>query len=78
MHAAIKELLNTIEPLQISSAEACFRWLFYHSLLNEGDGVILGASRVAQLPQNIESISKGPLPVEVVSKIDKLWDQVRE
>lgn len=77
MHAAINELLQTIEPLQISSAEACLRWIFYHSLLEEDDGVILGASRVSQIPENVAGILKGPLPEEVVQKIDKLWDQIQ-
>lgn len=78
MHAAITDLQDTIEPLQISGSQACLRWIYHHSILEKGDGVILGASKISQIVQNVEDISKGPLPVEVVQKIDLLWDGLRQ
>lgn len=78
MHATMTDLLDTIEPLQISGSEACLRWLYYHSILGENDGVILGASKVPQIVQNVGDVSKGPLPVEVVQNIDRLWERIRE
>lgn len=75
MHAAMTDLLDTIAPLQISGSEACLRWLYYHSILREGDGVILGASKMAQIVQNMNDIAKGPLPAEVVQKIGTLWEK---
>ena len=33
MHAAITDLQDTIEPLQISGSQACLRWIYYHSIL---------------------------------------------
>lgn len=77
MHEAMTDLLNTIGPLQISGSEACLRWLYYHSILRESDGVILGASKVPQIVQNASDVSKGPLPVEIVQKIDTLWEKIR-
>lgn len=77
MHAAMTDLLNLLEPLGISGSEACLRWLYYHSALSEGDGVILGASKMPQIVQNMADISKGPLPTEVLQKIDLLWEKVR-
>ncbi|KAJ5161931.1 hypothetical protein N7492_007323 [Penicillium capsulatum] len=76
MHAAMTDLLDTIEPLQITGSEACLRWLYYHSILQEGDGVILGASKISQITQNLGDISKGPLPAEVVQKIEALRGQL--
>lgn len=76
MHDAIWDLLDTIEPLNITGSEACLRWLYFHSALREGDGVILGASKMGQIVQNARDISKGPLPEEVVHKIDSLWTKV--
>jgi aflatoxin B1 aldehyde reductase len=72
MHAAITDLQDTIEPLQISGSQACLRWIYYHSMLGNGDGVILGASKISQIVQNVEDVSQGPLPIEVVRKIDSL------
>lgn len=77
MHAAMTGLLNLLEPLGINGSEACLRWLYYYSALSEGDGVILGASKMPQIAQNMADISKGPLPTEVLQKIDLLWEKVR-
>lgn len=44
MHAAMTDLLGSLEPLGIAGSEACLRWLYHHSALSEEDGVILGAS----------------------------------
>lgn len=77
MHAAMTDLLDTIGPLQISGSGACLRWLYYHSVLQEVDGVILGASKLPQIEQNIQDIEKGPLPAEVVQKIEFLRANLR-
>lgn len=76
MHTAVRDLLDTIEPQEISGAEACLRWLYYHSILGAEDGVILGASKISQIVQNMTDISKGPLPEIVVQKIDSLFTQL--
>ncbi|KAI1460984.1 Aldo/keto reductase [Annulohypoxylon moriforme] len=68
-HDAVKKLLEIIEPLGIKPSEAALRWVAYHSDLREDDGIILGASKIEQLKQNLEDIEKGPLPKEVVDEI---------
>lgn len=73
MHAAIYDLLDTIEPLQITAHKACLRWVYYHSALWEEDGVILGASKFSQIMQNASDIATGPLPDVVVRKAEELW-----
>ncbi|KAJ5638422.1 hypothetical protein N7528_000812 [Penicillium herquei] len=73
IHASMTELLQALEPYDITGSEACLRWIFYHSALGDGDGVILGASKVPQAVQNFQDISKGPLRTEVVEKIDMIW-----
>ncbi|KAJ7774776.1 Aldo/keto reductase [Mycena metata] len=50
------------------------RWCQHHSVLGEGDGVILGASSANQLKQNCEDSAKGPLPDAVVAAIDEAWE----
>ena len=56
----------------VSPISAALRWLVHHSLLRgeAGDGVILGASSLAQLTQNLAAVAEGPLPATVVSAID--------
>lgn len=73
IHAAMTELLQALEPHGIGGSEACLRWIFYHSALGGRDGVILGASKISQVVQNLQDISKGPLPADVVEKIDVIW-----
>lgn len=75
-HDAIKRLLAHIEPLGIKATEAALRWLAYHSLLKEQDGIILGATKEYQIRQNAEDIAKGPLPQDVVDLIASIWDTI--
>lgn len=59
----------------ISDVEAAFRWLVHHSMLNasRGDGIIVGASRITQLRQNLAAIKAGPLPSGVVEAMERAW-----
>jgi aflatoxin B1 aldehyde reductase len=57
----------------VTSADASLRWIMYHSELREGDGIILGATRVEQLVGNIEACKKGPLSNEVLHAAEELW-----
>ena len=40
------------------------------------DGVIIGVSSLAQLKSNLADLEKGPLPKEVVDKLDEIWENV--
>lgn len=77
-HDAVRRLLEIIEPLGIKPSEAALRWLAYHSDLGERDGIILGATKVEQLKQNLEDVEKGPLPREVVDVIAAIGKAVDE
>lgn len=59
----------------IPMAEAALRWLAYHSKLHNarGDAIIIGASRLSQLQQNITAVEKGALPDDVVGAFKKAW-----
>ncbi|CCL99122.1 uncharacterized protein FIBRA_01136 [Fibroporia radiculosa] len=69
------EALNHLKPIaekhQLRLTEIALRWCQHHSALTSEDGVILGASSVAQLEQNLEDSQKGPLPEEVVKALDE-------
>ena len=72
-HGAVEALLAALEPHGITPGEAALRWICYHSALGEGDGIILGASRIEQVRQNAADIEKGALPEAVVKEIEELW-----
>jgi aryl-alcohol dehydrogenase-like predicted oxidoreductase len=50
------------------------RWLLHHTAI---DSIILGASRLAQLQENLKAIEQGPLPAEAVSTCDDVWKNLR-
>ena len=59
----------------LTVAEASLRWLTHHSVLKSdlGDAVILGASKVQHLEDNLVDVEKGPLPEEVVNSLERAW-----
>ncbi len=69
--AAAKYGINTIE--------ATYRWLAYHSMLNgdRGDAILIGASKLSHLKQNMETVKEGPLPDDVVKAFENAWAVTR-
>lgn len=63
----------------IPRAELAYRWVKYNSALNpeHGDGIIVGASSQKQLEQTLEGLKHGPLPAQVVAKIDDIWEKIK-
>ncbi|KAI1392062.1 putative oxidoreductase [Hypoxylon trugodes] len=58
--------------------EVAVRWIVHHSALDEGDGVVLGSSRVSQVIETVEFARKGPLPDELLKVTEDLWDALKE
>jgi len=60
-------------------ANAALRWLIHHSMLSAaaGDALILGASRISHLTENIAACDAGPLPSEIVRTFDQGWEMTR-
>jgi len=57
-----------------SMLELAFAWLLHHS---SSDVVILGASSIEQLQQNLDACSAGPVPQDFVARLDQIWQQFR-
>jgi aflatoxin B1 aldehyde reductase len=57
----------------LTTIEIAIRWIIYHSALRDEDGVILGASKAAQISEVVTMINKGPLPEEVLKITERLW-----
>lgn len=56
--------------------DVTYRWLTYHSMLNgdRGDAILIGASKLDHLLQNMKTVKAGPLPENVVSAFEKAWE----
>ena len=64
----------------ITTVEATYRWLAHHSMLKEerGDGIIIGASKLNHLKQNMETMKAGPLPESIQKAFEDAWDVCRK
>ena len=49
-------------------------WLLHHTPI---DCVILGASRIDQLNENLKAMEEGPLTADTVAACDRVWSRLR-
>jgi len=72
---AIRIIRDACTLHDMPMAEAALRWLAYHSKLCEasGDAIIVGASKLSQLQQNVSAVEKGALPDDVVGAFESAW-----
>ena len=63
----------------ITGHAAALRWTTWHSELGAefGDSVIIGASKIAQLSENLDILEQGPLPEPLVETINGVWEDVK-
>ncbi|KZT61535.1 Aldo/keto reductase [Calocera cornea HHB12733] len=73
----LKPLKEALEKHGIELSEAAQRWLQHHSALRPEDGVVIGASSVAQLDENIKYCEEGPLPEEILTILDEAWTKAK-
>lgn len=59
----------------ITTIEATYRWMAYHSMLSEkrGDAIIIGASKLHHLQQNMDTLKAGALPQEIADAFTQAW-----
>ena len=76
--AAIDIVRKACEAEGISMIEATYRWLLRHSALKESDGLLLGASSLDQLDQNLlackAASDKSPLSPQLLKAFDEAWN----
>ena len=75
---AIEIIRKACEGEGISMVEATYRWLLRHSALRDTDGLLLGASSIDQLEQNLgackAALEKGDLSPGLVAAFDQGWN----
>eukprot|EP00808_Paulinella_micropora_P030144 g37179.t1 len=72
----IQEVLDGVYgPGAVTTTAASLRWLMHHSALKGslGDGVIVGASTVDHLTENLAALQSRPLHAKVVEAIEEAW-----
>lgn len=74
----LAKLTSACERQGIKVKEATLRWYMHHGPLGDGDGVILGASNVQQVEENLDACESGPLPDEVVQSFEDMWKGYKE
>lgn len=81
--AAVEKIRKSCEEAEISMVDATYRWLLLHSELGPYDGVLIGASNLEQLDQNLsaccfENDEASKLPFAVVESMNSAWEITRE
>lgn len=73
---AVELLKEICSKYNITTIEATYRWLAYHSMLNSerGDSIIIGASKLEHLKQNIAAVKGGELPEKIREAFSKAWE----
>lgn len=73
---AVALIKDACEEENISMIEATYRWMAYHSMLNggRGDAIIVGASKLEHLKQNMDTVKNGPLSAKLVKTFQSAWE----
>jgi len=76
---ALDAIRPVVEKHNLTMAEVALRWISHHSLMSRehGDSVLIGASSLDHIEQNLKDLEKGPLPDEVLQALDEAWATVK-
>src|SRR5262249_53933688 len=71
---AVAELLEIARQAGRSPVSLALNWLLHHTPTH---AVILGASKLDQLEENLKAMGDGPLGADTVSACDRVWAKIR-
>jgi aryl-alcohol dehydrogenase-like predicted oxidoreductase len=71
---AVEQLRKIAQSAGRSLISLALNWLLHHT---GSDCVILGASRMEQLDENLATVNDGPLSDDVVQVCDEVWKRLR-
>jgi aryl-alcohol dehydrogenase-like predicted oxidoreductase len=72
--AAIEELAGVAHAAGKTLVEVALQWLLSQAQV---DSIILGASRLEQLEENLKACQGGPLGEALLAQCDKIWKRLR-
>lgn len=72
---AVNLIKTEAEKQGLSMIEATYRWLAYHSMLSgeRKDAILIGASKLNHLQQNMKTVKNGPLPEKMLEVFQNAW-----
>ena len=71
---AVEELSQAAKTGGRTVLSVALNWAYHHTT---ADCLILGASHIDQLKQNLDALDEGPLPPELLEIIDQTWANLR-
>jgi aryl-alcohol dehydrogenase-like predicted oxidoreductase len=71
---AVDKLAQVARDAQRTLVSLSLNWILHHTTV---DCVILGASRLEQLQQNLATLADGPLPQAALDACDEVWRTLR-
>ena len=71
---AVQELSELAARNGRSLVSLSLNWILHHTPV---DCIILGASKVSQLEENLNAFPDGPLSPEAVAQCDEIWNELR-
>lgn len=71
---AVQALAEVAAEAKRSPVSVALNWVLHHAGV---DCVILGASRLEHLQQNLRAAAEGPLSPETVAACDRVWGRLR-
>ncbi|KAF7440759.1 hypothetical protein PC9H_001107 [Pleurotus ostreatus] len=76
---ALASIKKVADAHKLTLAEISLRWVSHHSLMKReyGDAILIGASSLKHIEQNLVDLEKGPLPEEVLKALDDAWLKVK-
>jgi 1-deoxyxylulose-5-phosphate synthase len=72
--AAVQELTAIAAAAGRSLVSVALNWVLHHTPV---DSMILGASRMVHLEENLRSLDDGPLTPDTVAGVDRVWARLR-
>lgn len=74
--SALERIRSACATADITMVQATYRWLLCHSALGPNDGLLLGASTLAQLDSNLDACSTTTaLPPAVLTAFSDAWGE---
>ncbi|TIB27988.1 hypothetical protein E3P84_04169 [Wallemia ichthyophaga] len=76
---ALDEIDALGKKYNLTTVQIALGWIAHHSQLKaeHGDAVIIGASKIEQLEENLIALDGPPLPQEIVEAADVLWQGIK-
>jgi 1-deoxyxylulose-5-phosphate synthase len=71
---AIREISHSSNSHGRSLISVALNWIMHHT---PADCMILGASRLEHLQQNLAALDDGPLPEDLITTSDRVWKKLR-